>query len=529
MEELVKKLYDNPNKFNYEVVKEIRKNKGKINNYLLEELDKNIINYNDKKFSIFVDYALFILAEFKEKKAFPLILKLLSIANIEGYEVLGEGTMEKLPSIIVSVFDGNFKALNTIIENKNIDYNIRNALLETYIYFYNNKLINKEELIKYLRKIISLYEYNDAIYDAVLTIVINARLIEMISDVREMFKNNAIDYFVRGGYTEFIDYLFDYEDNLDEFDVITNIEDNMSWWYCFKKDKKSEKTNDAQFNKKLKKIIQNELKENVVDYSKVGRNDPCPCGSGKKFKKCCLNKVEKSLPYQKYIDKALNHYPKKNNKEGEIDFYSIYDEDAIKIDKLLYNALKEKSIPMFINRDFLKEHKHDLAYLDEAYPLIKEIVKNRKIKSIDEYDNKISIHFSLYTFFKHYTDLMLEMIDNKNIFYLEKLKEIINYFYTTFKVDEKWEYLYLDRIYYYYLFTKNYKEAIDFFESKLNNNYTKYETYNYLYKLYLKFYEYDDYLQKMDNLIDKEPNEELKDELINMKLAYFDEENDYNW
>ena len=20
---------------------------------------------------------------------------------------------------------------------------------------------------------------------------------------------------------------------------------------------------------------------------KVGRNDPCPCGSGKKFKKCC--------------------------------------------------------------------------------------------------------------------------------------------------------------------------------------------------------------------------------------------------
>jgi hypothetical protein len=23
---------------------------------------------------------------------------------------------------------------------------------------------------------------------------------------------------------------------------------------------------------------------------KVGRNDPCPCGSGKKYKSCCLNK-----------------------------------------------------------------------------------------------------------------------------------------------------------------------------------------------------------------------------------------------
>ncbi|HSP32890.1 MAG TPA: SEC-C metal-binding domain-containing protein [Thermoanaerobaculia bacterium] len=26
--------------------------------------------------------------------------------------------------------------------------------------------------------------------------------------------------------------------------------------------------------------------------STVGRNDPCPCGSGKKFKLCCIEKVE---------------------------------------------------------------------------------------------------------------------------------------------------------------------------------------------------------------------------------------------
>ncbi|GGE32144.1 hypothetical protein GCM10011391_08480 [Pullulanibacillus camelliae] len=25
---------------------------------------------------------------------------------------------------------------------------------------------------------------------------------------------------------------------------------------------------------------------------KIGRNDPCPCGSGKKYKKCCMNKLE---------------------------------------------------------------------------------------------------------------------------------------------------------------------------------------------------------------------------------------------
>lgn len=25
----------------------------------------------------------------------------------------------------------------------------------------------------------------------------------------------------------------------------------------------------------------------IVKDKKIGRNDPCPCGSGKKYKKCC--------------------------------------------------------------------------------------------------------------------------------------------------------------------------------------------------------------------------------------------------
>ena len=32
---------------------------------------------------------------------------------------------------------------------------------------------------------------------------------------------------------------------------------------------------------------ENVTKKTVVNKDKVGRNDPCPCGSGKKYKKCC--------------------------------------------------------------------------------------------------------------------------------------------------------------------------------------------------------------------------------------------------
>ena len=35
--------------------------------------------------------------------------------------------------------------------------------------------------------------------------------------------------------------------------------------------------------------------------AKIGRNDPCPCGSGKKYKKCCAA-VESGLDMTKTMD-----------------------------------------------------------------------------------------------------------------------------------------------------------------------------------------------------------------------------------
>ena len=37
----------------------------------------------------------------------------------------------------------------------------------------------------------------------------------------------------------------------------------------------------------------------------VGRNDPCPCGSGKKYKKCCLKKDEEARRAQEEAERAV--------------------------------------------------------------------------------------------------------------------------------------------------------------------------------------------------------------------------------
>ena len=45
----------------------------------------------------------------------------------------------------------------------------------------------------------------------------------------------------------------------------------------------------AIFSEEKRKEIRDEWKasKTIVKEHKIGRNDPCICGSGKKYKKCC--------------------------------------------------------------------------------------------------------------------------------------------------------------------------------------------------------------------------------------------------
>jgi tetratricopeptide (TPR) repeat protein len=43
--------------------------------------------------------------------------------------------------------------------------------------------------------------------------------------------------------------------------------------------------------------------------AKVGRNDPCPCGSGKKYKRCCLEKDEAAARAARAAASPVQHLP----------------------------------------------------------------------------------------------------------------------------------------------------------------------------------------------------------------------------
>ena len=56
--------------------------------------------------------------------------------------------------------------------------------------------------------------------------------------------------------------------------------------------KKRSKPREKNFLEKMVEEygLEDKIKSLISTEPKIGRNDPCPCGSGKKYKKCCLNK-----------------------------------------------------------------------------------------------------------------------------------------------------------------------------------------------------------------------------------------------
>lgn len=289
MENIIKQLYKEEGKFEYEAVKLAKQNIGKINDFLLEEINKINKDLKTKKIEyapLFLDYAVFLLAEFKDKRLFPVLMELLNLPKTKTFDVFGMGIMDKLPSIIASVFDGNFQILNEIIENKELDEYTRSRALATYHYFYDNNMITKEDLETYLKKLLKIYNYEyDGINNQLIDIVIDAKIFNMIKDIRKLFARNVVDLDYRGGYDSFIDDLFSYDDKYKE--KIYQIEDTvkeMSWWTCFKKEKEEKEDFEKMF-KKLSQRLEEEITSN--SNAKIGRNDPCPCGSGKKYKQCC--------------------------------------------------------------------------------------------------------------------------------------------------------------------------------------------------------------------------------------------------
>ena len=141
----------------------------------------------------------------------------------------------------------------------------------------------------------------------------------------------------------------------------------------------------AQYNKPEKKV-------------KIGRNDPCPCGSGKKYKKCCMNKPQPSVNLvesEQEKKKWLEYYPvsAEERQEGRVYLEDFYDRESIEIDKLIYLAMKHRAISIWQREADEAVEYRKKVYLSEAFSKFIEKAEKEEIKTFQEYDEKYTIHY----------------------------------------------------------------------------------------------------------------------------------------
>lgn len=166
------------------------------------------------------------------------------------------------------------------------------ALLENWQKVAYNEKANKQELQKFWQRYF-LLEKN--VYEQLLTNP-DEKVEGTVKELAEKYELSIMDM------TGFLDGI---NDSLIEPNPIDTMEEDTKVSLAFDKEKLYKNMVDAKadwlyelpmwddiFDADTKKQLYLEQKKSgtVVVGKKVGRNDPCPCGSGKKYKQCCLNK-----------------------------------------------------------------------------------------------------------------------------------------------------------------------------------------------------------------------------------------------
>lgn len=144
------------------------------------------------------------------------------------------------------------------------------------------------ECIMALTRQLERFSENSAEMNAFLIgYLMDLKAVESIALIREAFAKECVDYTIEGDIEDVEIELglrqaratpANYPTIADKFPPLKKIASTL------------ERMLAAESNKPRSRSGQPFLPAMPKKAAKIGRNDPCPCGSGKKYKKCCLNK-----------------------------------------------------------------------------------------------------------------------------------------------------------------------------------------------------------------------------------------------
>ncbi len=233
---------------------------------------------------------LHVLAAARDVESCASLLRLLRRPADEVEDLLGDAVGVNLPRIVISLFDGDDEALLAAAADREADEFVRGAILDAAVYLAWKGRLDRERLRHFLIAFHAkrLAEDEACVWHSWMRAVALLDFRDLVPLVEAAWKAGRIDHDTQE-WSEFgIDLARARTAYADESrfygsaagtvdDIVAELDWTRHWADV-----------DARADAPAQPREDPADTPFVNPYRDIGRNDPCPCGSGKKAKKCCL-------------------------------------------------------------------------------------------------------------------------------------------------------------------------------------------------------------------------------------------------
>lgn len=244
----------------------------------------------DRKAALFVYY---LLGEWRDARAFrPLASLLRQDPEVLGL-LFGDALTEGTARIITGVCDGDLQPILAVIEDPAACKFVRSQMFDALVMIVRERPQVRPEVTDYLDRF-SADEKDkpQLLWGAWAFAVAELGLVHLEAQVREAFEKERISP-EEADFALFQKRLREAVEGVKtsryhrswDIPLIESAIDELSGWYFASDSHVEDRSRQSALDTMFRSDVRGSL---IRDTPKVGRNDPCPCGSGKKYKKCCL-------------------------------------------------------------------------------------------------------------------------------------------------------------------------------------------------------------------------------------------------
>lgn len=268
--------------------------------YFLEEAED--YGWDETKYNFNI-HAVYLLAALGSEESLPAVLELFR----QGDEFLDFWYADRLEEFfagpVAELASGQLEVLDDFLREPDNSYYARNiavSALEIITQWYPER---KEEVTalyeQWLRFLVDNYE-DERIYDTnllgyIIWSAVNIQAEKLLPLIQELYEKDLVPLSMIGDYKSVEEDILhpptrQQAKPFDLFNKYREIHDNPLYNYELDTSYMSNNTDKPVTNlspKTFKKLYK-QVEPEMDPFKDVGRNAPCPCGSGRKFKKCCM-------------------------------------------------------------------------------------------------------------------------------------------------------------------------------------------------------------------------------------------------